>query len=131
MAKFIFLSYQWEKFTQSFKQRGRFISSGLILSLLLNLANWLFLYLRLFPLVKNASAIPLHYTVYFGIDLLGPPIRIFLLPLLGFLVILINFILAYRLAPSDKFLSNYLAGATLLIEILLILGSAFLILINL
>lgn len=130
MAKFIFLSYKIHKIRDSFKKRGKLIFIGFGLCLLLNLINWFFLYLK-FPLVKDLSVIPLHYNIYFGIDLIGSPLRIFVLPLLGFLVGLLNFILAYIFYNRDKLLSYFLIISTILLEFFLVIASFFIILINL
>jgi hypothetical protein len=130
MAKFIFISYQIHKIRDSFKKRNRFIFIGFGLCLLLNLVNWGFLYLK-FPLVKGLSIIPLHYNIYFGIDLIGLPLRIFILPLFGFLVGLLNFVLSYIFYIKEKLLSYFFVISTILIEIFLIIASFFVILINL
>jgi len=130
MSTFIFISYQFDKIINSLKKRNKFFFIGFSLSLLLNLINWFFLYFK-FPLVKDIPAIPLHYNIYFGIDLIGPPIRIFILPLFGFLVVLVNLILSYIIYIKERLLSYFLVGGSILIEIFLLIASIFVISINL
>lgn len=131
MSRLIFLSYQLDKIRNSVKKRGRFIFIGFGFSLFLNLAVWLLLYFRLFLLVKNLPSVPLHYNVYFGIDWIGSPITMFLLPLFGFLTILANLILSYIVYIKEKLWSYFLTSGTILIETFILLVSIFVVLINL
>jgi hypothetical protein len=64
---------------------------------------------------------PLHYTIYFGIDLIENKIKLFLYPLFGLLIIAVNTIIA--LVVKREPLINYFLLATSLCAQLLILAS--------
>jgi len=107
--------------------RDRFIRFNLIIGLLVNLVLWLILGWQ----VKNFSnLIPLHYNIYFGIDLFGPWYRIFLLPAIGIIFLAINFFLGILLFHKEKILSYFLVGSNSLIQTILILAALFIILIS-
>jgi len=48
----------------------------------------------------------LHYSVHLGVDLTGDKGRIFYLPSLGFLILLVNLVLAYLIFLKEKNLSR-------------------------
>lgn len=69
----------------------------------------------------SGEVLILHYNVDFGIDLVGDPVRIFLYPLLGLLIGLLNLALAsliYR-HLEFKYLTHLLLGATVVFNCLL------------
>lgn len=73
-----------------------------------------------------------HYTVDFGIDLIGSPGQIFFLPVFGLAVVLLNFVLSLLFAGRRDFsvqLHLLLSGA-LIFGLLLNLALFFLYLIN-
>lgn len=97
------------------KQRWHLII--LLSSLMLNLITWLWLWWR----VKSTEElIPLSYNIYFGIDFLGDWWQIFLGPIFGLLVILINYFLAYFIFLVNKFISHWLIVLTLIIQIFIL-----------
>lgn len=69
-------------------------------------------------IAKNLSSdvLVLHYNVDFGVDLVGDPNQIYLYPLLGIGVFLINFIVLAILHKDKNFkiLSHFLWGAAVL-----------------
>ena len=72
---------------------------------------------------KNLSGdiLVLHYNVDFGIDLVGDPTRIYLYPLLGLGIFLINFIILAFLSKDKnlKILTHFLLGAAALFGLFL------------
>jgi hypothetical protein len=62
------------------------------------------------------ATMPLHYTIYFGIDSFGPWYYIFLLPGFGLLVFLVNTALAVAVVNREKMLSYFLAAGSLLVQ---------------
>lgn len=108
--------------------RDGFIKFNLFLSLWLNAGLWAGLFWRL----KDAAEfVPLHYNIYFGIDRLGPYYQLFSLPFLGLLFIAVNFLLGAAFFSKEKLLSQILAGISSFSQLILILASIFILLVNL
>lgn len=107
--------------------KDRLILASLILSLTLNLIIWVYLGFSIKP---TAETVFLHYTIHFGVDLAGPWSNIFFLPLLGFILILINFFLAYFIYDREKYLSFLLSLCTFAIQIFLLVEGVFLAYLN-
>ncbi|OGY47236.1 MAG: hypothetical protein A3J62_03535 [Candidatus Buchananbacteria bacterium RIFCSPHIGHO2_02_FULL_38_8] len=97
----------------------KFIQVNLFLSLLINMALWLVLIGRR---SSFSDLIPLHYNIYFGIDLLGYWYEIFLLPIFGLLVLLANFILGLPLFSRERILAYFLIGASSLAQLIFLLA---------
>lgn len=77
--------------------------------------------------IKNrltSNLLVLHYNVDFGVDLIGVPGRIFYFPLVGFLVLLLNLILAATLCRRREArpLTHIFLGSSLFFAIFLILA---------
>ena len=64
-----------------FKDRTVLIS--LVIAIALNLASLIGLYFSITPRVESVA---LRYTIYFGIDLIGPWWQIFIFPLIGAII---------------------------------------------
>lgn len=92
----------------------------LLTSLLLNLGIWLFLYFKFPP---SEFPVPIHFNIYFGIDVIDNWTKVFLIPELGLTFIFINLILAYIIFSSEKFISYFLFSSSLFIQILLFLAT--------
>ena len=97
----------------------RFFIYATIGAVVLNSLLWLifFWYVRGFP-----EQIPLHYNIYFGIDLVGPWYEIFKLSGFGTTVIFINTILALFIYRFSRLLTKLLVGGNVIIQILLFLA---------
>lgn len=68
----------------------------------------------------------IHYNVYFGISALGPWMKLFFIPLSGFLITAVNYFLTLRFYLKDKILS-YLLSVSALAYNLIALAALFLI----
>ncbi|PIR73782.1 MAG: hypothetical protein COU40_00735 [Candidatus Moranbacteria bacterium CG10_big_fil_rev_8_21_14_0_10_35_21] len=97
-------------------------------SLLANIADWVVL--KIF--IKSVDfPIILHYNVYFGVDMLGDWKRVFFLPLIGIILIIINLFLAiYFFNRQERIASYLLLMAILMIQLSLVISSVSLIVIN-
>lgn len=98
--------------------------------LVLQAAAWWgawFIYSRLI-----GDILVLHYTVDFGIDLIGAPNRVFFLPLFGSVVVIINFIFSLFLVKRRDFSTqaHLLFAGALIFCLFLNLAIFFLYLIN-
>jgi len=108
--------------------RDKILRINAIFCFLLNLILWigLFWQSRLFT-----ESMPLHYNIYFGVDLYGPWYRIFLIPAVGLAVILINFTIGSFLYAKEKMLSYFLAGTASFIQLIVFLATFAIIYVNL
>jgi len=106
----------------------KFVKINLFFSLLINIVLWLLL---IWQTKEFSGLIPLHYNIYFGIDLLGPWYQFFLLPSLGLLFFIVNFIISLMIYSKEKVLSYFLVSASSFIQLIFILAAIFIILINL
>ena len=96
-------------------------------ALIANLINWLVALLINKKLSQNL--VILHYNVNLGINLIGQAEKIYILPLVGFIFIIINFSLLISLS-QQKFTVYLLMAAAILSNIFLLAGLASIYLIN-
>jgi len=100
----------------------------LALSMVSNAANWIILMVWIKPV---DFPIILHYNVYFGVDLIGGYGQVYLLPLIGLILFIINLILSiYFYKQKERIASYILLMAMLMIQLSLIVASISVILIN-
>ena len=102
------------------------IVSGVLLSLTLALPAW-----RILPIASTTPFIPLHYNVYMGIDESGPWQQVFVLPAIGFVLLLVNTIFQVFLHKREKVLSTFFAIATVASEAILLVSMVLIVLLNL
>jgi hypothetical protein len=111
----------------SLLSKNKVINRNFILSFILNLLLWIFLYWKIQPQV---DPIVLNYNIYFGISLIGDWWHIFTLPLVGLVIWLINLILVAIWSKKEQLLTSFLSYTTTLIQILLIIVSIFMVMVN-
>lgn len=97
----------------------------LIISLFFNFLIWILLFSAL---KSNPEPIILHYSAYLGADLIGFWRQSFSLPIIGLIIISLNVFLAWFL--PEKRLQYFLLGASLLVQIFLLIASISIIIIN-
>jgi len=103
-----------------FKEK-KFILS-LIVSLFLNVFIWIYL---LIAIKFTVEPIPLHYNIYYGIDLIGNWYKIFYIPFFGLLIIFINFIFSSIIYGREKIISYFLTAITIFSQAILLLAAIF------
>lgn len=111
---------RWHKFSRLTLA----ISLGLLV-LMVAIPAW-----KLSPLMDK-EAIPLHYNVLFGVDLLGPWYQVFYLPILGALVLAANLSFERLVYAREKILSTFFLSATLIVETALFVAVVLIVLLNL
>jgi len=116
----IFLGAINRRFFSSLFFGNKFFILNLVFCLILNLLNWLIAYIK-YSLVSGHIA--LHYNIYFGVDYFGSPFSIFIMPLAGLIILLINFILAYFVIARTKLLSYLLIGISSFYQVLLFIAT--------
>ena len=105
-----------------------YVKIYLIVLLALNLLNWL----TAFIINKNVSQdlVFLHYNVTFGVNLIGSVKKVYIIPLLGFAIILINFVLLIFIHKQGKFIIHLLLFTALLANLFLLAAVISVYLIN-
>ena len=83
---------------------------------LMNLSLWVFLCWQLAP---TDELIPFHYSIYLGIDMLKPWWYLFELPLIGLIILLTNFSLAFIIYKHNRLLNYFLILASLISQCIL------------
>ena len=99
----------------------------LFLSVLLNILIWIFL---LQNQKENTHPIILHYNLFFGVDYLGNYEKIYLIPLSGLIIIIVNSILGHLLYLKEKLAAYFLVFIIFIIQIFLLIDSYLIIKIN-
>lgn len=97
------------------------------ISFLINIISWAWLY---FAVPKGSFPFILHYNIYFGRDLLGERLALFQIPLVGLVILTINFALGYFLFNKDKFLAWVVLASTIALELLVLYASGIIISVN-
>ena len=92
----------------------------LILLLGINLLNWLVAYI----INKNIgqNLVILHYNINFGVNLIGDARETYILPLLGLIIIIVNFILLIYIYRQGRFIV-YLSLISAILANLFLLAS--------
>lgn len=88
-------------------------------------------YVYLYPEAGEQIALPLHYNIHFGVDLFGPPWKVFMASIVGSIVFIVNMILVIALWSKHMILSYSLLFATAVIEVVLFVASVFVTLLTL
>ncbi|NCD00905.1 hypothetical protein EOL94_02345 [bacterium] len=99
--------------------KPKYIKIYFFLSLVINLAL-LFISIWIFKNIDN-NIMVLHYNIDFGIDLVGDPVRIFIFPVLAFLIFITNYVLV--LVFNKK---KYFKYITYLLPIISFISNTFL-----
>ena len=115
-------------------RKNKLILIPFILATLFNLTIWSLIYFKFRPYVYNLpddqSFIPLHYNLYLGIDKFGHWQKIFYLPLTGFIFLLINAFIAQFVYNKKEILSYFVSILSALMQIIILVATVFIILIN-
>lgn len=97
-----------------------------LIALGVNCLAWLWVILQ----VPRSGQMVLHYTVLFGVDRLGAYSNIFYVPLLGFVIIVVNLALGWRLYQRERFLSELLVFVGCLSQLAVFFFSYLMVLLN-
>jgi|SRR3989344_8803564 len=95
------------------------IFGPLIGSVLSQLIVWWYILANIKPTVEQ---IFLHYNVVFGVDLIGDWWKIYYLPLVGIIVMLVNYISGLYFYGHDKLLSRVLTFFTVFFHVFLLIA---------
>jgi len=107
--------------------RDPWISAPLLGALLIQIFLWWYLVSNISP---DAGQIFLHYNIIFGVDLVGNWWRLYLNPLLGLGVILLNYFFSLMFYSADKFLARLMSFWVLFFHVFLMIGTVLLVRLN-
>ncbi|MFH1404592.1 MAG: hypothetical protein ABIH21_00645 [Patescibacteria group bacterium] len=102
-----------------------FVLSVIFLILTVLMPVW-----RIIPLSAHQQFIPLHYNVFFGIDQFGPWQYVFVIPVIGLIVFIINSTLQVKVLQKDIFLAQIIGVTTTVVEMIFFTAMFFIILLN-
>lgn len=85
---------------------------------------------KLYPEISTKPAVPLHYNIHFGVDLIGAWWRVFMPSIIGLAILIVNTILASVYWKKQKMLSYYSLIAVPVLMTFLLLASLFITLLN-
>ncbi|MBI5766090.1 hypothetical protein HZA71_02565 [Candidatus Falkowbacteria bacterium] len=117
-----------EKIKLSPAKRDKVIIFNLWFALSVNLVLWIIL---LFSFWRTSDYIILGYNIYFGISAFGPWYQILLLPLIGLIIIAVNFLLAFFVYLPQKILSYFLVIAATVVNVIVLAAGMLLVFSNL
>ena len=107
--------------------KDKIIKWSLIVSIALAIIHLALIYFRI-PV--RVEPIVLRYNIYVGISLIGPWYQAFYLPLMGFVIIIFNFLLAKMMFLKEKTLAYVLAIVAIVCQISLLTTGALLVIVN-
>ena len=108
-----------------FKNRFILISSSI--AIVLNIVLWIVLFSK-FGMAR--AAIPLHFNVISGIDLVGSTRQVYQLPALGLVAAAINFFLSRLLWDQARLWSQFFSAAGAAVQVLLAVSVLLLLSLN-
>lgn len=100
--------------------------SILFLAMAIALPVW-----RLFPEITQTFAIPLHYNIHSGVDLFGSWQRIFTIPIISGIILVLNTIIGIALWKRERVLSYFFFTVSAISQVLSFVAMIFVVLLNL
>lgn len=95
----------------------RYFHWAVLVGLMFNLWLWLYTYWQLQP---APDLVPLHYTIYFGVDLLDVQAKLYLYPAFGLIILIVNSVLAWFF-KKEQLLHYFLTSSMIAGQILIFL----------
>ncbi|MFH1822387.1 MAG: hypothetical protein ABH830_01660 [Patescibacteria group bacterium] len=115
-----------------FKEIINFIYVRVYLIIIIGLNLFLWLASYLIKINVSQELIILHYNIDFGVDLIGNVNKIYIIPLLSLIILIINIILISNLVKHKffKFIAHLLLATCIMVDIFLLISLASIYLIN-
>lgn len=115
--------HDWQQFI-----RHPIVWINLILAAILNIGIWAILLINITP---STDLIVLHYTLYFGVDMIGKWRETLLIPVFGIFLILLNTLFAQFFFKKSHIISYFFLILIPIFQSLLLFATIFLIIANL
>lgn len=100
----------------------RSIKIHLLLSGVLNFIIWILAVIIFYK--AEQSLLIIHYNILFGIDWVASKPTIFLLPVIGLIVFVVNTLLSWRVGKYDDLSKHLLLGGAVVVNLFLLLAIA-------
>jgi hypothetical protein len=93
---------------------------------------WVLLSFQIIPVANetNVGIIPLHYNLYFGIDVFGPWYSVFAMPAMALIALVINGGIGYVLYQRERVLTYFLMVIAAVVNVIALAASVFVVLLN-
>jgi len=102
-----------------------------VVAVLFDVIAWVLVASRESTAIRAGRIIALHYNVYLNVNDVGPAVFVLVAPILGTLIVLINFYLASRAYGPSRQNSLVILSVTVFYELLIAVATFFLVLVNL
>jgi len=112
------------KFSKSDFFRDQLILVSVLFAILTNIVLWIVL---LSKFRFDSDPIPLHFSIIYGIDFVGPGTRIYEISAAGLVIWFVNLILAKVVYKKEKLFSYFLTFSSFLVQILIFIAGLSLI----
>jgi len=99
----------------------------LLAALFVNSILWVAILIKIHA---ENNPIPLHYNAFYGIQFVGPGLLFLQIPLVGLILLGLNSIIGRRVYVYDRFLSTVMCYGSALIQIILLLATISIIILN-
>lgn len=86
---------------------------------------------QLYPAVVKQPVVPLHYTIHFGVDQVGPGWRLFVPSILAFVLTIANLLFAGHMWQREKVIAYAFIVTSLFVNLFTLLHIVFIVLLNL
>lgn len=93
----------------------------------LNTISWIVLFWKI---PKTDDTIFLHYNIYYGIDLTGAWAELFWMPVSGLAILFLNIVLLYSFKQLDQLIRFIILSTTAVFELMIVLASVLIVLLN-
>lgn len=124
------ITVSWQRFREQIRIiwiQDRWVALLFIAGIVLNLVAYALIG---FGADTSGNTVILHYSIYFGIDLVGPWYQLYSVPLIGTFIWLLNGMILTSLYRRDQLFGYALAGTTIVCELLLTITAALLLWVN-
>lgn len=128
-----FFHQLFENLKTSPARKNKIILVCIILGFAINLVIWAFLIFKFRPIAlanPENAILPLHYNIYWGIDLFGAWYQAFIMPIIGLAIWLMNFVLAIYLYSKKIMASYFFVISAVVAQLFLLTSTLLVILIN-
>jgi len=115
-------------------KRSKLVLIPAVIAVIVNILICFLIVFQIRPLIdllpEGEAYIPLHYNIYTGIDSYGRWERLFYMPMFGWAVIAGNLFVAFVVYNRKEIISYFLAISAAAVQIILLIATIFIILIN-
>ncbi|HLD21699.1 MAG TPA: hypothetical protein VJB65_02260 [Patescibacteria group bacterium] len=112
---------------QLIQKKNNAVFLFIIANILVNICSWAVL---IWKIPRTQDIVFLHYNIYFGIDLAGNWVRIFLLPSSGLVILCVNAVFVLWHKRMDYFVRIMMMIVTTCFELVIFSATILLILLN-